>query len=75
MLWAGCQPQLSGREFGKPGRSGAGFTQTGATGIPWTHQASRLGGQRHEELAGPQIPHPAGLGSPVWGPPPSAQEP
>ena len=46
VLWAVCQPQLSGREFGKPGHSRAGFKQRGATGVPWTHQASGLGGQR-----------------------------
>lgn len=62
MLWAGCQPQLSGREFGKPDSRGPGFAQR-SHGHPTDPSGIRLGGQRCGQLDGLQIPHPAGLGA------------
>ena len=66
VLWAGCQPQLSGREFGKPDRRGVGFTQRGATGIPRTRQASRLEGERRGSLTGRRFPTPRAWEPSLW---------
>ena len=63
MLWAGCQPQLSGREFGKPGHSGAGYISRAFPGarLPIRHLGSEDRGA--SSLPGRRFPIPPGLGA------------